>query len=473
MFGFKKLVFGLLAVAATNILAVDVNRDGNLGIDRTSSAKLLEKGQMTLGFHSQVTNDGNMIKDATFVNNGVPYTINHYTSLNSSVFVGMGLGMADLSLALPIYYEGFQGSLRKVPGVPVEQQYQGDLRYRLKVPVFTTDDNLSFAILTGGSLPTQRAHKGMFPQEREYFSENIGNSDITPWTSGSPTFMVTGLMTKEFNPYVRAHANLGLRNVNFDGLHNVVFTSAAVEVDPLSYLGLFGELYHETYLTQKQVVTVKPTTLAFGAILRSGFGLDLYGGAQFAYGSEYTAVKYNAQGSSAVNSYSIRSVPTSSLLLQLSWTLPNKKAPKPAPVVCPTCKCPAPVVCPPVPALPPNTLKDHKAFILRGVNFNTDSWVLLPESYDILNKVLPILLENPDMDIEVSGHTDIRASLKYNVVLSYNRAQAVADYFVSKGVKNKLVVKGYNYSRPIATNKTEEGMWLNRRVELIWINEKK
>ena len=72
----------------------------------------------------------------------------------------------------------------------------------------------------------------------------------------------------------------------------------------------------------------------------------------------------------------------------------------------------------------------------------------------------------PQMTIEIGGHTDGKGSEAYNQRLSENRAKAVVDYLVSKGVDAKrLKYKGYGKTMPVDTNDTEEGRAKNRRVE--------
>jgi outer membrane protein OmpA-like peptidoglycan-associated protein len=70
------------------------------------------------------------------------------------------------------------------------------------------------------------------------------------------------------------------------------------------------------------------------------------------------------------------------------------------------------------------------------------------------------------MRIEIRGHTDGHGSAEYNQRLSENRAKAVVDYLVSKGIDPKrLHYKGYGKSQPVDTNTTDEGRAHNRRVE--------
>jgi outer membrane protein OmpA-like peptidoglycan-associated protein len=73
----------------------------------------------------------------------------------------------------------------------------------------------------------------------------------------------------------------------------------------------------------------------------------------------------------------------------------------------------------------------------------------------------------PTMKIELSGHTDSDGSDTYNQKLSENRAKAVVDYLVKRGIKaERMVAVGYGESKPIDTNETPEGKQNNRRTEL-------
>jgi len=105
--------------------------------------------------------------------------------------------------------------------------------------------------------------------------------------------------------------------------------------------------------------------------------------------------------------------------------------------------------------------------ILHNVYFDFDKAVLRPESKAELNNLIRLLRENPTMKVEIAGHTDSKGSDEYNIRLSRARAKAVRDYLVEVGGINpkRLVVVGYGESRPIASNATDEGRQLNRRVE--------
>ena len=111
-------------------------------------------------------------------------------------------------------------------------------------------------------------------------------------------------------------------------------------------------------------------------------------------------------------------------------------------------------------------LQVGSTFVLHNIFFDYDKAVLLQQSYHELQQLLAILRDHPTMKIEVRGHTDGHGSVDYNQRLSENRAKAVVDYLVSKGIEPKrLQYKGFGKSQPIDTNTTEEGRARNRRVE--------
>lgn len=104
--------------------------------------------------------------------------------------------------------------------------------------------------------------------------------------------------------------------------------------------------------------------------------------------------------------------------------------------------------------------------ILRNVFFETDSSRLLPESKTELDKLYNFLVKNPEVSIEISGHTDNTGSASYNLELSGKRAESVFNYLTAKGINpGRLSYKGYGDSRPVATNMTPEGKAVNRRTE--------
>jgi OOP family OmpA-OmpF porin len=104
---------------------------------------------------------------------------------------------------------------------------------------------------------------------------------------------------------------------------------------------------------------------------------------------------------------------------------------------------------------------------LRGVNFEINKAVLLPESRDILGDVAASLVANPDVTVEVAGHTDNTGPRALNDSLSLARAEAVKAFLIEHGVDAvRMVVHGYAWDQPVASNRTASGRAQNRRVEL-------
>jgi outer membrane protein OmpA-like peptidoglycan-associated protein len=107
-----------------------------------------------------------------------------------------------------------------------------------------------------------------------------------------------------------------------------------------------------------------------------------------------------------------------------------------------------------------------QVFRLNNVFFDFDKFNLRPESYVELDRVVKFLNDYPNVEIEMSAHTDSRGSDQYNLTLSDNRARSVREYILSKGIAaTRIVSQGYGETKPVSTNDTDEGRQLNRRVE--------
>ena len=118
-------------------------------------------------------------------------------------------------------------------------------------------------------------------------------------------------------------------------------------------------------------------------------------------------------------------------------------------------------------------LLDTGMIRLSDINFETAKWDIKPESFAILDEVGRILMQWPQLQIEIGGHTDSRGSDARNLELSQRRAQAVLDYLTSKFPQidaKQYTAKGYGEGLPIADNKTQLGMAKNRRVEFKVLN---
>jgi OOP family OmpA-OmpF porin len=121
----------------------------------------------------------------------------------------------------------------------------------------------------------------------------------------------------------------------------------------------------------------------------------------------------------------------------------------------------------------PNTPKGAKVnaqgcWILESPLFDFDRYYIKPVSFNLLNEVAAILGQNPGLRVIFQGHTDNIGTEGNNMGLSVRRANSVKTYLIDKGVsKQRLSTEGFGFSRPVATNETEEGRSLNRRVEIM------
>jgi OOP family OmpA-OmpF porin len=104
--------------------------------------------------------------------------------------------------------------------------------------------------------------------------------------------------------------------------------------------------------------------------------------------------------------------------------------------------------------------------VIEGINFKTASAEILPGSFAILDRALKVLQDFPEVNLEISGHTDSKGKADYNLNLSQRRADSVKLYFVSRGIpSSRLVSIGFGKDRPIADNSTASGRATNRRTE--------
>lgn len=129
-------------------------------------------------------------------------------------------------------------------------------------------------------------------------------------------------------------------------------------------------------------------------------------------------------------------------------------------------KAPAPVI---MKELDRTMLKQGQTIRLKNLYFAADSSTIQKESFAVLDEVYHFLKQNPDITIEIGGHTNGVKGITdaYCDALSFNRAQEVAAYLISKGIsQERLEFKGYGKRDPVATNKTKSGRRLNQRVEI-------
>jgi len=116
--------------------------------------------------------------------------------------------------------------------------------------------------------------------------------------------------------------------------------------------------------------------------------------------------------------------------------------------------------------IPLQEIKMGESVILKNIFFETDKYDLKPESQVELKRLIDLLIKNPELRIEISGHTDNIGTQEHNANLSLKRANAVCEYLIQHGIaENRMSFAGYGFSKPIDTNETENGRANNRRTE--------
>ncbi len=104
--------------------------------------------------------------------------------------------------------------------------------------------------------------------------------------------------------------------------------------------------------------------------------------------------------------------------------------------------------------------------VLKNIFFDVDKYDLKEKSFTELEKIVQFLTENPQIRVEIAGHTDNTGSQDYNQQLSDKRAKSVYSYIMSKGIDPvRLSWKGYGSINPVQPNNTEQGRQQNRRIE--------
>ncbi|MDI7260607.1 MAG: OmpA family protein [Thermodesulfobacteriota bacterium] len=147
---------------------------------------------------------------------------------------------------------------------------------------------------------------------------------------------------------------------------------------------------------------------------------------------------------------------------------PAPAPPAPAPIL-PTPPTPAPPT-PPVPPKPVPQVVQPKPVappVFDTIYFDPNKTNISPTAAKALDRSGAILKENPQIKVEIGGHTDSGGPEKVNQKLSEKRALSAKKYLIDKFglVDNRMVVKGYGSTKPVADNRTNEGRAKNRRVE--------
>jgi outer membrane protein OmpA-like peptidoglycan-associated protein len=110
----------------------------------------------------------------------------------------------------------------------------------------------------------------------------------------------------------------------------------------------------------------------------------------------------------------------------------------------------------------------NQSYKINDIRFATNDFTLNTESMAIIDQLTEFLKENPNVSIQIQGHTDNVGSDVSNLKLSESRAEAVYKYLVEQGIKDsRLTYKGFGKTMPVATNDTEEGRARNRRTVFV------
>ena len=108
-----------------------------------------------------------------------------------------------------------------------------------------------------------------------------------------------------------------------------------------------------------------------------------------------------------------------------------------------------------------------KTVVMERINFEKGEPILLEESYQELERLIQFLEDNPNLVIEVGGHTDGTGSHRLNMKLSEERVKVVKAYLEDNGIDGKKIfIEAYGSTKPLASNAREETRKLNRRVEI-------
>lgn len=113
-------------------------------------------------------------------------------------------------------------------------------------------------------------------------------------------------------------------------------------------------------------------------------------------------------------------------------------------------------------------VEKNKIVAIDNIYFIINQSYILNESYDILDKLIAMMKDNPGINVQVMGHTDNTSNAGANQTLSEKRAISVMNYMVKNGIeKERITSIGFGSNKPVASNSTEEGRKKNRRTEFL------
>ncbi len=285
------------------------NKNGQLGFDKTYSAKSMKHGQLGVTLLGDVSNDGGVFDS---------YMFNRYSKdgqrlideldqfVGLSGYFGMSFGMfeiMDVAIMLPVYYDQLEFKNSDV----AKQGYLGNLRATLKFRAPLPEDQLfDIALVLGADFPTTDASKrGSWVREPDYINLNQLNSYA--FGSNNSIFRITAAATMDLRKIDAApllfHVNGGYRftvgNDDYPGFYSVAF---GMELYPLSVVSIFGEYYMD--IADGDYEAIKDLSMneaSVGLVFHIGSHLDLQVGGHFAISKDYSLPVRGGNGNDGEN----------------------------------------------------------------------------------------------------------------------------------------------------------------------------
>lgn len=272
------------------------NKNGQLGFDKTYSAKSMKHGQLGITLLGDVSNDAGVFENYMFnryMNNGqLQYDeLDQFVGLSG--YFGMSFGMfeiMDVAIMLPVYYDQLEFKNTDA----AKQGYLGNLRATLKFRAPLPEDQLfDIALILGADFPTTDASKrGSWVREPDYI--NLGQMNRYAFGSNNSIFRVTAAATMDLRKIDAApllfHVNGGYRftvgNDDYPGFYSVAF---GMELYPLSVVSIFGEYYMD--IADGDYEAIKELSMneaSVGLVFHIGNHLDLQVGGHFAISKDYS-----------------------------------------------------------------------------------------------------------------------------------------------------------------------------------------
>jgi outer membrane protein OmpA-like peptidoglycan-associated protein len=497
-----KIRAGLILALATSAIADPLmNTGGQLGVSRTVSTYTMGEGSINAGLSlkGDYAYEGIYTTDA----NG-KFGPQSLELLSEDAFFGYGVtNWLDASIDLPFYQDIWKGHWDNSEGI-------GDLGMALKVehPGLYREAPFRVGYLLRAELPTGTSDAGFYP--RHAVETNSGTSTDNAFALDGFSLNPEILWTLDFSKFpsrtpVQINANAG-------GIMQIAYTSGqrrqqtsvvgdlAVQYQVNPAVGAFWEFSGESnlnnFLNNLNLVdtwnkSVVRTTV--GATLKSASGL--YASLGLDVGLTNDARRSNWKRSAdngTVTSYSATTIPLVGLNLTVGFGAKGAHAvpflgrffaPEDTVRVMDTLKIvqndtvrlikndtvfmvkndTVHVVT----TVNPKAKIEYGIIVFRTINFEAGSANLTKSSFRSLDDIAQSLTTYPEVCIEVRGYTDATGTPEANRRLSQARAEAVVDYLVHKGIAaDRLRAEGAGSLDPVADNKTNEGRFLNRRVEI-------